>query len=79
MSIEDLTYLEKISDEGNIVGGFASVDINVFGEATGKYALTYANSQSLAGSVPYGGSVVAGYGVIIAIGYTPPSSPNFPN
>lgn len=79
MSIEDLTYLEKICDEGNIVGGFASIGINVSGEARGKYALTAANSQSLAGAVPYGGSVVAGSGVVIAIAYTPPSFPKFPN
>jgi len=76
MSIEDLTYLEKICDEGNIVGGNTSVGINVFGEARGKYALTYAKSQSLGVSLPDGGSVAAGSGVAFAFAYTPPSGPN---
>lgn len=79
MSIEDLTYLEKISDEGNIVGGFASVGINVFGSANGAFTLTAANSQSWAVSSPYGGSLAVGYGQVFAIAYTPPSFPKFPN
>ena len=79
MSIEDLTYFEKISDEGNIVGGITSVGINVFGSANGAFTLTAANSQSWAVSLPYGGSVAAGYGLVYAIAYTPPSFPKFPN
>ena len=79
MSIEDLTYLEKISDEGNIVGGFASVDISVFGSAMGAFTSTAANSQSWAVSSPYGGSLAVAYGQVFAIAYTPGSFPNFPN
>jgi len=79
MSIEDLTYLEKISDEGNIVGGITSVGINVFGSASGAFSLTAAISQSWAVSSPYGGSLAVGYGQVFAIAYTPPSFPKFPN
>ncbi|MEG4841729.1 hypothetical protein [Microcoleus sp. B9-D4] len=79
MRIEDLTYLEKISDEGNIVGGFASVDISVFSSAIGAFTSTAANSQSWAVSSPYGGSLAVGYGQVFAIAYTPPSFPNFRN
>ncbi len=79
MRIEDLTYLEKISDEGNIVGGFASVGINIFGSANGAFTLTAAISQSWAVSSPYGGSLAVGYGQVFALAYTPPSFPKFPN
>ncbi|MEG4329269.1 hypothetical protein [Microcoleus sp. herbarium5] len=79
MTIEDLTYLEKLSDKGNIVGGFASVDISVFSSAIGAFTSTTANSQSWAVSSPYGGSLAVGYGQVFAIAYTPPSFPNFPN
>ena len=79
MSIEDLTYLDKISDEGNIVGGFASVNISVFGSAMGAFTLTAANSQSWAVSLPYGGSFAFGSGQVYAIAYTPPSFSKFPN
>lgn len=79
MRIEDLTYFEKISDEGNIVGGNTSVGIHVSGSASGTFTLTAAISQSLAVSLPYGGSVAVGYGQVYAIAYTPPSFPNFPN
>ncbi|MEG4170297.1 MULTISPECIES: hypothetical protein [unclassified Microcoleus] len=78
MSIEDLTYLEKLSDEGNIVGGFSSVDIGVFGSAIGAFTSIAASSQSLAVSSPYGGSLAVAYGQVFAIAYTPPSFPNFP-
>lgn len=79
MRIEDLTYLEKISDKGNIVGGITSVGISVFGSANGEYTLTAANSQSWAISSPYGGSIAVGYGQVWAIAYTPPPFPNFAN
>ncbi|MEG3904329.1 hypothetical protein QUB19_20650 [Microcoleus sp. B4-C5] len=79
MTIEDLTYLEKVSDEGNIVGGFASVDISVFSSAIGDFTSTAANSQSWAVSSPYGGSLAVGYGQVFAIAYTPPSFPKFRN
>ncbi|MEG4968922.1 hypothetical protein QUB11_20105 [Microcoleus sp. B6-A1] len=79
MRIENLTYLDKISDEGNIVGGFASVDISVFSSAIGAFTSTAANSQSWAVSSPYGGSLAVGYGQVFAIAYTPPSFPKFPN
>ena len=79
MSIEDLTYLDQIYDEGNIVGGFASVDISVFSSAIGALTLTGANSQSWAISSPYGGSLAVAYGQVFAIAYSPPSFPNFPN
>lgn len=79
MTIEDLTYLEKLSDKGNIVGGFASVDISVFSSAIGAFTSTAANSQSWAVSSPYGGSLAVGYGQVFAIAYTPPSFPKFPN
>lgn len=79
MRIEDLTYLEKFSDEGNIVGGFASVDISVFTSAIGAFTSTAANSQSWAVSSPYGGSLAVGYGQVFAIAYTPPSFPKFRN
>ncbi|MEG4445452.1 hypothetical protein QUB47_25875 [Microcoleus sp. AT9_B5] len=79
MRIEDLTYLDKFSDEGNIVGGFASVDISVFSSAIGAFTSTAANSQSWAVSSPYGGSLAVGYGQVFAIAYTPPSFPKFRN
>ncbi|MEG3833311.1 MULTISPECIES: hypothetical protein [unclassified Microcoleus] len=79
MRIEDLTYLDKFSDEGNIVGGFASVDISVFTSAIGAFTSTAANSQSWAVSSPYGGSLAVGYGQVFAIAYTPPSFPKFRN
>lgn len=79
MRIENLTYLDKIYDEGNIVGGFASVDISVFSSAIGAFTSTAANSQSWAVSSPYGGSLAVGYGQVFAIAYTPPSFPKFRN
>lgn len=79
MRIEDLTYFEKISDDDNIVGGLASVVINVSGSAIGKYTLTAAISQSWAGPVSGGGLLAGGYGLVYAIAYTPPSVPKFQN
>ena len=80
MNIEDLTYLEdQIYDESSIVGGVTSVDISVFGSAFGSFTLTAANSQSWAVSSPYGGSLAVGFGQVLALAYTPPSFPKFPN
>jgi hypothetical protein len=80
MIISDLNYLQQLPVGSNcLAGGFASVNIDVSSSANGAVTFTFASAESVAKSLPYGGSFAFGGGVSYAFAYNPPSFPKFPD
>jgi hypothetical protein len=74
MIIADLDYLESISQETSIgVSASAGVTVDVFGKAIGKIASTWADTKTIAITLPSGDSIAIGLGLVVAIAFTPAS------
>lgn len=74
MIIADLDHLESMSQETSIgVSGSAGVAVDVFGKAIGKITRTWAGTNTIVITLPRGGSIAIGAGLVVAIAFTPPS------